>query len=477
MAKSKDHIDKKFISKEEMLRYLADDLNDKERHQIERKMLEDDFTSEAMEGLSALDKETTKSDLHALEAKIKGIKLARKIPVLYWRIAAAVTFLLVFSFAIYFVLDSNREWRLAQEKSVVPQKQDSSAATSPELSDKSNLSQPEKDTMGNNKGSEPEDHMLAMENKGENKQVEREKKSIIPESDLNQERVEEVPDEVMKKNSSSYAESIAPEKSAEKPEMTPPATGNIPQSSRAVAGTPNYPSVQTEDFSPSKKMDMAKSKAAVAAQPSARAKSMEMKTVTGKVMSSEDQEPIPGANIILKGTATGVVSDINGDFVMEVPKETPDTLVISSVGYNAEKVPVKDKEKFDVTLNADTNALSEIVVTGYGVSSAEEENGYHFTPPLPAGGKGSFNDYVDKHIKYPSSEIGRGIKGTVKLKFTVNTNGHISNIQVTKSLGESFDREAIRLLQEGPSWEPARENGISVVRDVTLKISFRPPTQ
>ena len=61
------------------------------------------------------------------------------------------------------------------------------------------------------------------------------------------------------------------------------------------------------------------------------------------------------------------------------------------------------------------------------------------------------------------------------MKFVVTPNGQISRLEVLKSLGEDFDREAIRLLKEGPVWEPAVENGSNVEKEVTIKIRFRPP--
>ena len=48
-------------------------------------------------------------------------------------------------------------------------------------------------------------------------------------------------------------------------------------------------------------------------------------------------------------------------------------------------------------------------------------------------------------------------------------------MEVVKSLGEDFDKEAMRLVNEGPDWEPAMENDSVVEKEVTVKIRFRPP--
>jgi TonB family protein len=109
-----------------------------------------------------------------------------------------------------------------------------------------------------------------------------------------------------------------------------------------------------------------------------------------------------------------------------------------------------------VNIEPDITALSEIVVTGYGSQESEEEPGYSFTPPRPVGGQTVFKNYVNEYLRYPESGMDKEIKGTVKLKFTVTTDGTIKNMEVIKSLGSDFDQEAIRLVNEGPAWEPAR---------------------
>ncbi len=87
--------------------------------------------------------------------------------------------------------------------------------------------------------------------------------------------------------------------------------------------------------------------------------------ISGKVISGEDGSPIPGVNIVEKGTANGSVSDPNGEYEIRVKNESS-VLVFSLVGYIAEEITVKSKRIIDVTLTADVSSLQEIVVTGYG---------------------------------------------------------------------------------------------------------------
>jgi TonB family protein len=177
----------------------------------------------------------------------------------------------------------------------------------------------------------------------------------------------------------------------------------------------------------------------------------------------------------MKGSVAGAITDIDGYYTIEVPENENVTLVYSSVGYNQEEVAVNEQNEVNVNIEPDITALSEIVVTGYGTQETEEEPEYSFTPPRPAGGQTVFKNYVKEYMRYPASGLEDQIKGTVKLKFTVLTDGRITNLEILKSLGEDFDQESIRLVEEGPDWEPAELNGEIVEREVRVKIRFRVP--
>ena len=88
-------------------------------------------------------------------------------------------------------------------------------------------------------------------------------------------------------------------------------------------------------------------------------------TITGKVTSAEDNEGLPGANVVVKGTAQGTVTDIEGNYSIEVPSGQS-VLVYSSVGYISEEVNVGNQTVINVSMTADIKSLQEIVVVGYG---------------------------------------------------------------------------------------------------------------
>lgn len=87
-------------------------------------------------------------------------------------------------------------------------------------------------------------------------------------------------------------------------------------------------------------------------------------TVTGNVKDAAGQ-PIPGANVIIKGSKVGTFTNGEGNFKIDVPKGN-EILVISSVGYKVREVAVNGQTNINLTLDDDVASISEVVVVGYG---------------------------------------------------------------------------------------------------------------
>ena len=85
----------------------------------------------------------------------------------------------------------------------------------------------------------------------------------------------------------------------------------------------------------------------------------------GKVLDSTGESVI-GASVLVKGTTSGTITDIDGNFKLDnVPSNA--TLVVSYIGYQTQEIPVGGKKNFTVKLADDTQTLEEVVVVGYGV--------------------------------------------------------------------------------------------------------------
>jgi TonB-linked SusC/RagA family outer membrane protein len=96
-------------------------------------------------------------------------------------------------------------------------------------------------------------------------------------------------------------------------------------------------------------------------------------SVTGKVSSAEDGIPLPGVNVLLKGSSIGTVTDANGMYQLTLP--STGTLVFSFIGLQTQEVDISGKSVIDVQLVSDVKQLSEVVVTGVGVATDKRKLG------------------------------------------------------------------------------------------------------
>jgi len=84
-------------------------------------------------------------------------------------------------------------------------------------------------------------------------------------------------------------------------------------------------------------------------------------TVSGNV--SDDVGPLPGVNIVEKGTTNGVTTDFDGNYTITVSSDA--TLVFSYIGYKTQEIPVGGQSTINVTLEEDSAKLDEVVVSHF----------------------------------------------------------------------------------------------------------------
>lgn len=108
-------------------------------------------------------------------------------------------------------------------------------------------------------------------------------------------------------------------------------------------------------------------------EPSDSRNQLQSITISGKIV-DENNQGLPGVNVIVKGTAQGTVTDVEGNYSLEVPDEES-ILVFSSVGYVKEEVTVGTNTIIDMALSQDITALEEIVVIGYGTMKKSDLTG------------------------------------------------------------------------------------------------------
>ena len=99
------------------------------------------------------------------------------------------------------------------------------------------------------------------------------------------------------------------------------------------------------------------------------------RSVGGKVTVKDDGQPLPGVTILVQNTNVGTVSDIDGNYTISVP-EGRDVLVFSFIGFKEQQVQIGNQSTVNVAMESDTEQLSEVVVTAFGIEQDKKTLGY-----------------------------------------------------------------------------------------------------
>lgn len=146
------------------------------------------------------------------------------------------------------------------------------------------------------------------------------------------------------------------------------------------------------------------------------------KRIKGVVTDSKN-EPIIGANIVVKGTTVGTITGVDGDFAIEVPQNA--TVIVSYIGFRSKEFIADTRTTFKIELLEDTEILSEVVVTALGIKREEKSLGYSVQKI------GNEELSVVKGVNLASSMTGK-IAG-----LAINNSSEISEVPELKLRGES----------------------------------------
>jgi TonB-dependent starch-binding outer membrane protein SusC len=116
------------------------------------------------------------------------------------------------------------------------------------------------------------------------------------------------------------------------------------------------------------------------------------RTVTGKVTSADDGAGLPGVNVVEKGTNNGTVTDVDGNFSVNVGDNA--TLVFTFVGFTSQEVVVGTQTSININLVSDVRSLDEVVVVGYGTQEKKELTSAVASIKSEDFNKGTVNDPV-----------------------------------------------------------------------------------
>ena len=190
------------------------------------------------------------------------------------------------------------------------------------------------------------------------------------------------------------------------------------------------------------------------------------RTVTGKVTDEKD-EPLPGVNIVLKGTQRGTITANDGTYSLLIP-EGPQTLIFSFVGYLTGEVPVPgEKTIADISLKPDQKSLEEVVVIGYG-----EQRKVTLT-----GSVASIRG--DQMQRNPSTNVSGAIAGLLPGAVALNRTGEPGRdnssilIRGSSTTGNTGPLVVVDGIQGATGWERINPNdieSISILKDASAAI-------
>ncbi|PZR26685.1 MAG: hypothetical protein DI535_13470 [Citrobacter freundii] len=176
-------------------------------------------------------------------------------------------------------------------------------------------------------------------------------------------------------------------------------------------------------------------------------------------VTDDQNNPLPFANITNSRDNVGTYADAQGNFVLTSPDSVMNVQV-RSLGFDNNNVQLQNGLTMNHVELKEDNSVTAIVLSDKKVNARMRQNSMVLEEPEPADGWTKYDDYLANNLKVPDDyQKTQKQGGQVELSFEVNQLGEPVNIRVEKSLCEICDKEAIRLLKEGPKWKRKAKKG------------------
>jgi protein TonB len=163
---------------------------------------------------------------------------------------------------------------------------------------------------------------------------------------------------------------------------------------------------------------------------------------------------------------TSVKHRHNGGTPIAIPVQPTGSAAVASTALTttSNSVAVNSATKPNTTV---TSAVPTVAATSSAVIDFAD------VMPEPNGGTDALNNFLKQNLQYPDAAAKNGISGQVIVSFVVETDGHLSDIKVTRSAGFGFDEEAVRVLKLAPTWIPGSQSGHTVRVRYSMPVNFR----
>lgn len=414
------------LTAEEIKKYLSGEAMPAQMHEVEKKLLNDAFAGDVADGFEALkadkiDEKAAINDLkkrldkRVLQGKNKK-KVAKTIP-LWQSVSIAASVLLFLSAGIYYFTYKINKQVVTQKESIIISSKSEEKAPLPKNDDALVMNEQAKD-------------LSKMKAESSSKII------------ANKEILTEAPPPAQSETENSNIIS----KSEEKITEAAPIPAQIEQETRRAV--------------------MAKPSAAMADKAEIR------QQFSGQILDAENT-PLAGVSVIKKNTNKGIQSDINGNFRFDDLK-IGDVLQINSIGYNSQELVVKGSDLGKIKLIEDNQALSEVVVVGYGSEAKKTQPNKQLNQePIPKIGWSDYDNYLINSLKNTNKESTLQLKEPLRFRLTVEPNGELSNVQIENNLSKEQTEKVVEIIENGPKWFPARKKGKKVRKNILRELKIK----
>jgi len=391
-------------------RYSNNSMSDLERNAFEKEMEKDSFLKDAYEGFLVMQKNEFENDLSDLDSKIY-IRSRKSNRSFYYRIAASITLLIALTSFLYLYIN-------------------------PKMSDRANST--------------------TLTESIENKDEQTEKPSIIAAPELETELI--------------------------KPNLNKPPSAEKTKKSNVTPALPtNTDALNTETKNKEYEELIKEQDNEIISETTDFASSgikmkenyIEQKRIRGKVLSSEDYQPVAGATVSVKGSKNATVTNMDGNFELSATadSDTSTTLQIDFIGMERQEILADAGNDVNIVLNPSEFSLNEVVTISKASRLKSNTKSDSETLEMKEAestiGKNNFEKFITENQIFPQNE--EGLKqAIIILTFKINENNRPINIKVLESPGKIYANEAIRLLKLSPDWIFSPENIAPVKTTIIL---------
>jgi CarboxypepD_reg-like domain/Gram-negative bacterial TonB protein C-terminal len=411
-------------SRETLLRYISGQMTPAEMHVLEKAALEDPFLADAIEGLQQEESSKSKKDLETLDQRLNNRVDPKVVPmpprIKWWRVAivASIIGMMGLSYYLFTVRDEDLP-AIAQVATNTTKDSGLNPGNEMQVPDSSAIN-----SLSESKTSKENVNPLQSSSTADTNKV----------SSINK------------------PENILPgQLSATTPQEKPPmAAADVARVSESE--------VEREEVAEMQSARQDKKVRAKSLQPSSIVeKGPEIYYFIGRVTDQQDK-PVAFANIAIRDSRRSNYTDANGNFKL-IAGDSSLEVDIKSVGYISRfarlshsralnKVILQSKGGSKKKLSAKTP-----VKTAKEISDDNERDPSLEKPDVePRDGFAAYQFYLLNNVRLPAEAANKGLKGVVELSFLVGDNGRLSDFKIEKSLCHSCDKEAIRLIKDGPPW-------------------------